>query len=181
MQFFSAFDNTNKIINNKNNFSANCIFTFVTHAGCIYCEKTVELQLVNTIKTKMDNRQKLKNKYSAKVKDIFIELFGYTYFHDPSKIDHVDRRLIGRDKIKRKIRSILTDTESKSGAYLVTGFRGMGKTSLVNSFLNGIQGKNKDSDTFNQYLCIFITVLALAVLSLEVYILSLIITIVIFV
>ena len=69
------------------------------------------------------------SKYSAKIKNVYVELKKYKFFHSP--YFEGDERFIGRDKVKNRIITILKNTNSKSGAYLVTGFRGMGKTSVL--------------------------------------------------
>lgn len=71
------------------------------------------------------------NEYSARVKNIYIELPDYEYFHSPSGVSRQDKRFIGRKKILDKLETILSYSKSRAGAYLVTGYRGMGKTSLV--------------------------------------------------
>lgn len=71
------------------------------------------------------------SKYSAKIKDVYIELKNYKFFHSPYYGDAINNRFIGREKVKNQIISILKYTDTKSGSYLITGFRGMGKTSLI--------------------------------------------------
>lgn len=85
--------------------------------------------------------------YSSKIKNIYIELYNYSYFHSPAGLKKVYNRFVGRDRIIEKLKSILTNSETRSGAYLVTGFRGMGKTSLVRKVLAEIKG--------NQYYSLF--------------------------
>jgi len=72
---------------------------------------------------------------SARIKNIYIELPDYEYFHSPSGISRKDKRLIGRKKVKQKLKTILRNSKTKAGAYLVTGYRGMGKTSLVREII----------------------------------------------
>lgn len=74
-------------------------------------------------------------KYSAKIKDVYIELKNYQFFHSPYDNAATKNRFIGREKIKSRIVSILQNTRVKSGSYLITGFRGMGKTSVVRESL----------------------------------------------
>lgn len=50
-------------------------------------------------------------------------------------MDRPDHRFVGRKKLIEKLRGLLNDSETKSGAYLITGYRGAGKTSLVNKVL----------------------------------------------
>lgn len=78
--------------------------------------------------------QELNNLYS-KVKDIYIELNNYSFFHSPTSIDKIDSRFVGRKKLMDRLKNLLNNSETKSGAYLVTGYRGVGKTSLVNKVL----------------------------------------------
>jgi|GEM_PF-6699196 len=78
-------------------------------------------------------------------KDIYIELPKYEYFHSPSSVDKVDPRFRGRNGIEYKLKNILNSTKTKSGAYLVTGYRGVGKTSLVNKVLNNLVYKKSNS------------------------------------
>jgi hypothetical protein len=79
--------------------------------------------------------------YSTKIKDILIELPDYQFFHSPSGINKTDSRFIGRTKVMNRLKSMLLHSKSKSGVYLVTGFRGMGKTSLVRLTLNKLKGQ----------------------------------------
>lgn len=75
---------------------------------------------------------------SSRIKDIFIELHGYSFFHGPSEIRKVDQRFIGRTENINKLKTILTDSETRTGAYLVTGYRGMGKSSFVSKVIDEV-------------------------------------------
>lgn len=90
---------------------------------------------------------------SSKIKDVYIQLKGYKFHHSPyqNKEDDGDR-IIGRKKVKERIKNLLTETNKKSGTYLVTGFRGMGKTSLVRQAIeevnnDAIKSKQNRNDT----------------------------------
>lgn len=83
------------------------------------------------------------SKYSAKIKDVYIELKNYRFFHSPYDETATKGRFIGREKVKNRIFSILDRTDVKSGSYLITGFRGMGKTSLVREALDDFNNKQK--------------------------------------
>lgn len=78
-----------------------------------------------------------KYKYSN-IKHIFLELHDYRYFHNPSKKGQLDDRFIGRKKLIAKLKGLLNSSETRSGAYLITGFRGMGKSSLVSRVLDEV-------------------------------------------
>lgn len=98
------------------------------------------------------------SKYSAKIKDVYIELKDYRFFHspyhNPEKSDnsgkkkkskdsnHTKDRFIGRNKVKERIISILEHTDIKSGSYLITGFRGMGKTSVIRQAIDDYNAKS---------------------------------------
>ena len=79
----------------------------------------------------MPTNTNYKKNWSTKIKDVFIELKNYKFYHSPFSDSKKDARFIGRKKIKQRIITILSDTKTKSGAYLITGFRGMGKTSML--------------------------------------------------
>lgn len=95
------------------------------------------------------------SKYDSKMHDITIPLMGFNGFHHASnhesKEDFED--FIGRESIMDKLRSWLEDREQDkqkmySGAYLITGFRGMGKSSFVYKTILDIKKKAKE-DKFN--------------------------------
>ncbi len=69
--------------------------------------------------------------YAAKIKDVYLELDNFKFFHSPFGRDQPDERFIGRRSALNRIKMILKNSDTKSGAYLITGFRGMGKTSIV--------------------------------------------------
>lgn len=73
-------------------------------------------------------------RYSSKTKRVNIPIPSFDLVH---KIDASKPflYLIGRDRITEKLRSWLTSEKGGGGAYLITGFRGMGKSSFVNKVL----------------------------------------------
>lgn len=77
----------------------------------------------------------LHRKFSSKVKSITINLGNFSYNHkdNPEKRD----LYIHREQLERKLESWLLSS-NKSGSYLVTGYRGMGKSSLVNHVLDRV-------------------------------------------
>jgi hypothetical protein len=81
---------------------------------------------------------KLNDNYSSKLKRVFIELHNYSFNHGSSIMGEKDERFVGRERLLEKFKSVLTNTSKKSGIYLVTGYRGMGKTSFVNKALEDI-------------------------------------------
>lgn len=109
----------------------------------------------------------LSSLFGTKIKDLYIEIFDYGFYHGPSEIDNLDSRFIGREKVREKLTSILTNNETKSGTYLVTGFRGMGKTSLVNKTLADISGIFSRRIQITRYLRIAIPLFILAIIDFE--------------
>lgn len=108
---------------------------------------------------------------SAKIKDVWLELPKYKFFHSPVADDKPDRRFIGRKKIQKKIKTILENSETRSGAYLITGFRGMGKTSLIRKVVGDLnrefnQNKNSKSILCNEPSKVYRTIAVIAFYSL---------------
>lgn len=86
-------------------------------------------------------------KFSSSIKSITIHLANFRFNHkdNPSKEDIY----IGRELLENKLESWLLSSD-ESGSYLIAGYRGMGKTSLVNHVLNRITRQRQF-----QYECIF--------------------------
>lgn len=89
----------------------------------------------------MSRYQPVLSDLSAKIKHVYIELLDYKYFHSPysekvyplnsTNENNSDGRFIGRRHVLNQIIEILENSKTRSGAYLIAGFRGMGKTSAV--------------------------------------------------
>lgn len=75
------------------------------------------------------------NIYTSKVKRFNIPLPSFNYFHKASSEEMVDSKFIGRERNSKRLYSWLTEEKTKSGSYLVTGYRGMGKSSFVGRIL----------------------------------------------
>ena len=63
-----------------------------------------------------------------------MELPGYKFQHGLHN-EKNDSRFVGREDIQKELLGYLQDDEIHSGAYLITGYRGMGKTSFVERVL----------------------------------------------
>ena len=107
---------------------------------------------------KLSENKYLKN-YSSKIKDIIIELHNYSFYHRPNDASNPDRRFIGRENVIEKLKTILTNSEVKSGTYLLTGFRGMGKTSLVNKVLEELNSVKSPYPLFSRFMRIIFAAL----------------------
>jgi len=85
-------------------------------------------------KKKDDN---LLDRYSSSVKHILIPLPNFKRYHQTeSETMTDDSGFIGRQAIISKLKSWLANKDTLTGAYLITGFRGMGKSSFVGKVLN---------------------------------------------
>ena len=85
--------------------------------------------------------------YSSKVRRVNIPLPSFRYFHKASSDEEVDPKFIGRKKISDKLYSWLL-SDDKGGSYLITGFRGMGKSSFVGRVLNELTQKVSGKEFF---------------------------------
>ena len=81
------------------------------------------------------------NDLKSKIRELHIPLPNFKYFHKPSSEEEVFENFIGREKISGQLEEWLT--EGDSGTYLVTGYRGMGKTSFVGKILHRITRRTK--------------------------------------
>lgn len=80
--------------------------------------------------------------FYSKIKDVFVELHHYDFYHSPSNLDKTNKHFIGREKVINRIRTLISGySTTEGGAYLVTGYRGVGKTSVVREALDPIVSK----------------------------------------
>ncbi len=80
---------------------------------------------------------------SSKIKDVFIELVGnYSFQHGAPNEDNPF--FIGRERERKRLELLIEQSESPSGAYLIAGYRGMGKTSMVDKVIAGLNKKRKE-------------------------------------
>ena len=87
------------------------------------CEQTID----NKVPTNRFNDQ-----FSSTIRPIKIFL--------PKKSQN-DDYYVGRERLSERLFMWLSDTTKKNGSFLVTGFRGMGKSTLVNRTLDRITRK----------------------------------------
>lgn len=83
-----------------------------------------------------------KFQYRSYIKTVNILLPGYQFRHTSE--EETAKYFVGREKIKRRLKDFLTKGTDK-GAYLITGYRGMGKTSLVKSVVDEIARESNKS------------------------------------
>ncbi|MCD4698811.1 MAG: ATP-binding protein [Bacteroidales bacterium] len=118
----------------------------------------------------MNGDKNIFDEFSSKIKKVYIELHNYSFFHGPSEISEIDPRFIGRKKIIERLKAILTSSESKSGAYLVTGQRGVGKSSFVSKAIDEISSIHKPLHKTTRFLTLFL--LTILMIFLQKYIIS---------
>lgn len=95
--------------------------------------------------------------YTSKVPRIHIPLPAYRFYHKASDENEVDRKFIGRKQLSKKLRNWLS--EGSSGSYLITGYRGMGKSSFVGKVLNEISFLPRTSWNIIFYLSVLFGIL----------------------
>ncbi|MDR1345540.1 MAG: ATP-binding protein, partial [Bacteroidales bacterium] len=78
---------------------------------------------------------------NTRIEDLHIPIPNFRFHHTPSSEEEVDAKFIGRENELAQLQEWVK--EGKSGNYLVSGHRGMGKTSFVGKALNEIQEKPK--------------------------------------
>jgi len=92
-------------------------------------------------------------KYDSQMRRIVIPLLGFKEFHHTNNNNDGHSNLddfIGRETILKKLQAWLEDNKATtgkySGAYLITGFRGMGKSSFVHKAIQDMirEAKRKD-------------------------------------
>lgn len=85
----------------------------------------------------------LKEKFYSNLHSMIIPLYGFKSYHYANNEDN-GQEFIGRNSIIDKLSSWLKDSLSKyTGAYLITGYRGMGKTSFVYQAIKKLKENNK--------------------------------------
>lgn len=85
----------------------------------------------------------------SRIKSIYIELDGYNFNHSPSSDN---KYFVGRKEAEARLKNLLLHSgDCPGGAYLVTGYRGMGKTTLVERVIASVNKEAKDSDTPDIY------------------------------
>ncbi len=96
----------------------------------------------------MSKREDKVTGVSSKIEDVEIDLYDYHYSHGMPNYSGQESDFLGRKELLKKLRSILLFSKSQSGAYLITGFRGMGKTSLINKLISEITFSASQSRSF---------------------------------
>jgi len=96
----------------------------------------------------------------SRVKKLRIEIPHFTFSHSSSDGLHY---FVGRERGIRKLKELVEDTDDKTGIYLVTGSRGVGKTSMINQV---IKKTSLTSGFFDHLKYLFVMACAVAVTNL---------------
>lgn len=89
------------------------------------------------------------------IKDVYVELPDYSFNHSPlynkEGKSSEEERFLGRNQITDKFLNILLNSHTNnSGSYLVTGYRGMGKTSFVKKVIQDYKEEKKKDFNIHQ-------------------------------
>lgn len=102
---------------------------------------------------------------SAKKPTFYLELHNFSF--QRNDYQKQARGFIGRKNVRARLRSILNHSELRSGTYLITGNRGVGKTSLVNKVLNELAGEEYVKPNIRYFIYVLIcTLVSTAVIKL---------------
>lgn len=84
-------------------------------------------------------------KYYSKLNSMIIPLYGFKSYHHASSCDDDIKDFIGRKSIIDKLASWLKDSSASkyTGAFLITGYRGMGKSTFVYKAINQLREENE--------------------------------------
>ena len=94
----------------------------------------------------------LNDKFYSNMRSMIIPLYGFKGFHHANNSGKDIDEFIGRTSIVDKLKAWLRDSGKKyAGAYLVTGYRGMGKSSFVHKSIQGLKEENKKKFGKNPY------------------------------
>ena len=102
----------------------------------------------------------LDEKYYSHLRNVIIPLYGFKHFHYANNSEDDIEDFIGRSSIVDKLSAWLKDCPKKkySGAYLVTGYRGMGKSSFVYEAIKKIKNNSPTTNKTHRRKARYITV-----------------------
>jgi hypothetical protein len=110
--------------------------------------------LLSIFKIRTNKKQKPMHNES-KTKKLCVELPHYAYRHSTSDVSST---FIGRNKLVVKLEKFIVNSSNKTGVYLITGERGVGKSSLVNHVAAKTSLKFRLPETVRYLLFLFLAV-----------------------
>ena len=95
------------------------------------------------------------NRFLSKVKRVIIPIPDFKFFHRASQDGDVDTKFVGRNNISSLLENWLrvpqnskdqhkNKTADCTGSYLITGYRGMGKTSFVGKVIDKLEKEQEN-------------------------------------
>lgn len=87
----------------------------------------------------------LDEKYYSKLQSMIIPLYGFKSYHHASSCEDDIKNFIGRKSIIDKLAAWLKESPASkyTGAYLITGYRGMGKSTFVYKAITQLRKENE--------------------------------------
>lgn len=79
------------------------------------------------------NETRKKNIFQSKIEKVFIELPNYSFSHSSS--NRYRSIFIGRKDLVKRLKDLVLNSSTKTGVYLITGNRGVGKSSLISEVM----------------------------------------------
>jgi len=114
----------------------------------------------------MSTDSELPDILNSKTKEILLELPGYAYSHSSSAENETKSFFLGREKLIARLKSMIISSSSKTGVYLVTGTRGVGKSSLIDKVIDETSlPRNKKIKHFTFFITALFLVLLLQYVS----------------
>ncbi|MDR0831181.1 MAG: ATP-binding protein, partial [Prevotellaceae bacterium] len=102
---------------------------------------------------------------NSRTEKVILELPNYAYWHTSDRDDKTHSFFLGRKSLIERLKNIIISASS-TGVYLVTGNRGVGKSSLVNEVIEKTSLHKKSGfQYFNFLFLMFWIVLGLQVIS----------------
>ena len=98
------------------------------------------------------------DKYSSLIRPI--KIFLPTQDKKENVEEHKYDDFVGRERLMEKLFNWLSDKKKESGSYLVTGFRGMGKTILVDRVVNKL---TREVDEKSEPWCLLLSLVPVIV------------------
>jgi hypothetical protein len=89
---------------------------------------------------------------TSKTEKVFIELPNYTFNHSTLTSNMPKSSFLGRKELINWLKSLIIHTSSKTGVYLVTGNRGVGKSSLIDKVIDDTSFKKGTFSDFVKYM-----------------------------
>lgn len=92
-------------------------------------------------------------------------LHNYEFYHAPSSHGELDTRFKGREALLKKLKSFFEHDRTGNGAYLVAGYRGMGKSSVISKAITELSTFGLNFQSKKSILILFALTLKTSILN----------------